>query len=93
MLLNAPNHPPAKSKSEPSSLVTDTVAASPTARYSPPVYLARIEVDGDPSEALGGGALYPGMPAEVTILTGEPTLLGILFDPLPRSVRRAFRET
>jgi hypothetical protein len=33
------------------------------------------------------------MPAEVMILTGERTLLGILFDPLLRSVRRAFRET
>jgi len=58
-----------------------------------PYYLARIAVDGDPSEALGGGALYPGMPAEVRILTGERTLLGMLFDPLLRSFRRAFRES
>ena len=32
-------------------------------------YLVRVELNDDPSEALGGAELYPGMQAEVMIVT------------------------
>ncbi|MGN7611584.1 HlyD family type I secretion periplasmic adaptor subunit [Magnetococcales bacterium HHB-1] len=37
-------------------------------------------------------ALYPGMQAEVIIVTGERTLLSYLFQPLSQSFNRALRE-
>jgi len=36
--------------------------------------------------------LYPGMPAEVMIATGERTFFEYLIAPVARSFRRAFRE-
>jgi HlyD family secretion protein/epimerase transport system membrane fusion protein len=55
-------------------------------------YLARIELIDDPAQVLGGGALYPGMPAEVMIVTGARTALDYLLKPITRSLSRAFRE-
>ena len=55
-------------------------------------YLAQIEVSEDIGDALGGAALYPGMPAEVMIVTGERTALDYFFKPLESSINRAFRE-
>lgn len=37
-------------------------------------------------------ALHPGLPAEVSITTGERTLLGVLLDPLTRTLERGLRE-
>lgn len=50
-------------------------------------YLARVEVQGR-----AGGNLYPGMPAEVMIVTGTRSFLGYLTAPIRRSLRRAFKE-
>jgi len=36
--------------------------------------------------------LYPGMPAEVLIVTGERTALSYLFEPITRSLNRSLRE-
>ena len=55
-------------------------------------YQARIELTKKPSEIDASMKLYPGMPAEVIIVTGERTMLAYLFSPLTRSFRRAFRE-
>ena len=41
---------------------------------------------------LNGVQLYPGMPAEVMIVTGERTLLQYLIQPVIDSFHRAFRE-
>ena len=51
-------------------------------------YLARIKLTELPKDV----QLYPGMPAEVMILTGERTFLSYLAAPITRSFRRAFRE-
>ncbi len=56
-------------------------------------YLARIEIEGNPTETLKGGQLYPGMPAEVIIVTGARTALDYFLAPLVRSFNRAFRES
>ncbi len=45
----------------------------------------------DPELAIKGAKLYPGMPVEVMIVTGERTLLDMLFEPLFKSYRRAFK--
>lgn len=55
-------------------------------------YLARIELTDDPNEVLPGAALYPGMPAEVMILTGRRAAVEYLFEPIWRSFSVAFRE-
>jgi len=55
-------------------------------------YSARIQILGDISKALGGAALYPGMQAEVMIVTGERTPLEYLWRPISSSLNRAFRE-
>jgi multidrug efflux pump subunit AcrA (membrane-fusion protein) len=54
-------------------------------------YLARVEItarDGLPEDVV----LYPGMPAEVMIPTGERTFFDYLMAPITRSFRHAFRE-
>jgi HlyD family type I secretion membrane fusion protein len=57
-----------------------------------PYYLARIELVEDPAKALSGGSIYPGMQANVMIVTGERTALSYLFRPLTRTFNAAFRE-
>jgi HlyD family type I secretion membrane fusion protein len=55
-------------------------------------YLARIEVDESELKELQNVKLYPGMPTEVLIVTGERTLLSYLFSPITDSFNKAFRE-
>jgi len=55
-------------------------------------YLARIQVDPASLQGLQGIKLYPGMPAEVYIVTGERTLLQYVMKPLTDSFQRALRE-
>ncbi len=55
-------------------------------------YVARIELVEDPTKALNGASIYPGMLANVMIVTGERTALSYLFKPITRSFTGAFRE-
>jgi HlyD family type I secretion membrane fusion protein len=55
-------------------------------------FLTRITIDSAEREKLGGGELYPGMPAEVMVVTGEQTAVEYILRPLTNSFRRAFRE-
>ncbi len=52
-------------------------------------YLARVEI----GDRAGAGALRPGMPAEVMIVTERRTLMGYLIEPITKSLNRAFRES
>lgn len=62
-------------------------------RTGAPYFLARVELeDPDLKAKLAGVDLYPGMPAEVIIVTGERTPLDYLLQPLRTSFRRALRE-
>lgn len=56
-------------------------------------YLARVELTEDPARLTGGISLYPGMQAEVMILTGKLTPIEYLMRPISRSFRRAFRDS
>ncbi len=55
-------------------------------------YLARIELDPPSLAALDDVKLYPGMPAEVMIQTGDRTALEYIISPITSGLQRAFRE-
>jgi HlyD family type I secretion membrane fusion protein len=61
-------------------------------RSGEPYYLARIEIDELELARIDRVRLYPGMPAEAFIVTGERTVLEYLIQPVTESFRRAFRE-
>ncbi|MDD1782187.1 HlyD family type I secretion periplasmic adaptor subunit [Enterovibrio sp. ZSDZ35] len=55
-------------------------------------YLARVQLTDDVSAVLDGIDLYPGMQAEVMLLTEPRTPIEYLTKPLTESLNRAFRE-
>lgn len=55
-------------------------------------YLARVKLDGEPAELPDDIQLYPGMPAEIMVITGERSFMDYLAAPITRSYQRAFRE-
>jgi HlyD family type I secretion membrane fusion protein len=55
-------------------------------------YKALVEADPDEMARLEGIELYPGMPAEVMIKTGDRTFLAYLVQPIADGFNRAFRE-
>lgn len=55
-------------------------------------FLARVVLADDLSSVLEQEELYPGMQAEVMIVTGARTTLDYLSRPIVRSLNRAFRE-
>lgn len=55
-------------------------------------YLARIKLDKDPAEVMEGLRLYPGMQAEVMIVTGSRTALEYIMSPVSSGMSRALRE-
>ena len=55
-------------------------------------YLARVELAESFGKQPGDVTLYPGMPAEVMIVTGARTALDYFLRPISRSLNRAFRE-
>lgn len=79
--------------SQPVDAVVDDISADSMIdeRTGVAYYLIRIRVTGDLTEAIGDEELYPGMQAEVMIVTGRTTLFDYLVNPLFRSFERAFR--
>ncbi|MBU6338508.1 MAG: HlyD family type I secretion periplasmic adaptor subunit [Rickettsiales bacterium] len=56
-------------------------------------FLARIAIDKDDIAKLKNKVeLYPGMPAQVFIITGSRSLISYLFTPISDSTYKAFRE-
>jgi HlyD family secretion protein len=55
-------------------------------------YKAEVRIDADAQARLDGLELYPGMPAEVLIMTGKRTPWDFLITPVKDSFARAFRE-
>lgn len=55
-------------------------------------YPLRITPDSESLEKLGDLSLYPGMPAEVFIKTGERSVMSYLLKPLTDQIQHAFRE-
>ncbi|EJT83920.1 HlyD family type I secretion membrane fusion protein [Pseudomonas putida S11] len=57
-----------------------------------PYYLAQVEVTQDGMALLGSNHIRPGMPATVTIKTGERNLLSYLLKPMLERVDASFKE-
>lgn len=57
-----------------------------------PYYLARLQLDGDLPEPLTRDQIYPGMPVDAFIGTGERTFFEYLARPITDSFNKAFRE-
>lgn len=55
-------------------------------------FLARVEVSAAELQRVPHVKLYPGMPVDVSIVTGERTLLAYLVQPLTDSFAKAFHE-
>jgi HlyD family secretion protein/epimerase transport system membrane fusion protein len=55
-------------------------------------YKAMVTIDDTPARRTLDDRIYPGMGAEVMIVTGERTALDILLSPIQHSINRAFRE-
>lgn len=56
-------------------------------------YLARVELVETQAVSIDLDELYPGMQAEVMIVTGARSALDYLLEPLMKSFNRAFRES
>lgn len=55
-------------------------------------FLATVEVEAGELSRVPNVKLYPGMPVEAAIVTGERTLFAFLAQPITDSFARAFRE-
>jgi len=56
-------------------------------------YSSKVRITKESMAELGKDIeLYPGMPAEVLIVTGTKTPLGYLIDPITAYIDKAFRE-
>ena len=58
----------------------------------PPHYLGRVKVTPEGLKILGARVLQPGMPVQVTIKTGERTLVQYLLKPLLMRVAKSMKE-
>ncbi len=66
--------------------------ASNDERSGASFYTATVEVSADQLARAPHVKLYPGMPVEIAIITGQRTLLAYLVQPLTDSMSRSFRE-
>ncbi len=57
-----------------------------------PYFEARVEIDRDQLASLTDVTLYPGMPVEVLIETGNRTAMDYLLSPITGGFHKAFRE-
>ena len=55
-------------------------------------YKAKVEISENPAKVLGGADLYPGMQADVMIITGKRTAMQYFLKPIIKSFNRAFRD-
>lgn len=55
-------------------------------------YKAKVELLEDPSEIMNGAPVYPGMQADVMIITGKRTAMDYFLKPIIKSFNRAFRD-
>ena len=68
---------------------------NPSAAGQPrePYYLVQVKVDPKQLAGIGNGVhLTPGMPAQVSIITGSRTIMDYLLGPLTEAMRTALRE-
>jgi len=71
------------------SVSGDLLTTSPD---QPPYYLARVTVTESGIQQLGQRSLYPGMPVEIIVKTGERSLLTYLLHPLTKRLAASLKE-
>jgi HlyD family type I secretion membrane fusion protein len=59
---------------------------------APPYYELKVKVDAAELHNAVGLEMYPGMPAEVYVMTGSRSFAQYLLDPVRKSFRKAFVE-
>lgn len=57
-----------------------------------PFYLARLEIADELPEGLDRAQIFPGMPVDAYVRTGDRTFLEYLIKPVTEGLERAFRE-
>lgn len=57
-----------------------------------PFFTARLEIEGELPPGVAAGQIYPGMPVDALIQTGERTFFEYLVRPVQDSFAKAFRE-
>jgi HlyD family type I secretion membrane fusion protein len=67
-------------------------SSAPGAAGAPPYYELKIKVDATELHHAAGLEMYPGMPAEVYVMTGSRSFMQYLLDPIRKSFRKAFVE-
>lgn len=72
--------------------IAHDAAPPPGGAASPPYYELKIEVDAKELHNAVGLEMFPGMPAEVYVMTGSRSFIQYLLDPVRKSFRRAFVE-
>ena len=55
-------------------------------------FTARVEIDAKELDDLKGIRLYPGMPAEVLIITGSRSFFQYMMDPITQSFQHSFKQ-
>ena len=90
-LVAFPNHNSPTVKGRVTEMSADTLDQQ--ADWPVPTTPPRSSIDARELARLKDVKLYPGMPADVLIVTGRRTLLDYLLDPLRSSFSRAFRES
>jgi len=68
------------------------VANAPEGGAAQPYYVVRLKIDQDLPPEITPEQIYPGMPAEAFISTGERTFADYLIRPLLDSMSLAFRQ-
>jgi HlyD family secretion protein len=56
-------------------------------------YITRIKADAESLRQATDIQLYPGMPAEIFIRTGDRTALQYILEPITDTLRRTMRES
>ncbi|MCO5130179.1 MAG: HlyD family type I secretion periplasmic adaptor subunit [Xanthobacteraceae bacterium] len=70
----------------------DHLVANATGNTQQPYYVARLKIDRNLPPEVDPSRIYPGMPVDTFILTGERTFASYLVRPVLDSMGRAFRE-
>ncbi|MBL4719727.1 MAG: HlyD family type I secretion periplasmic adaptor subunit [Alphaproteobacteria bacterium] len=76
----------------PGTVITVSADRLTDARTGAPYFLARIALTAEANSSFDKSMLYPGMQAEVLIITGKRTALDYFLRPIGSSFNRAFRE-
>jgi HlyD family type I secretion membrane fusion protein len=74
------------------SMISPDIITDPSQQGMSSYYRMQVTVDMDDLKALKNITLYPGMPADVHVLTGSRSFFSYMLQPVTDSMLNAFRE-